>query len=351
MALTGPCATWLVGMPEYRLSFAERRVPSVPLGGADDARAVLHACEDEGAFHRRIEEEYLSVLAALLEAGMPFRILNLREAATPLAERLRREGYPDFYIGVPPQGSTYTYPRDLMVYLSEHNIALVHENWLQPGVERWNSTACWRTRWAEGGRVLMSGDTLVVLRHPEKERASDQATLNRLRERGLRVVEIPAGNFYALDGDGHVDGIIHDRHIDRSAGLVRAPDGSLHLVLDPGYRTGPLDSPMDAAASLDAVRRACDASGISLHVFPDTGIPYATSLIQSSEGVVVSGCAEPAARALLESIAGAGNVVTTATSMTHFPVFASAGLHCIVTESPEFLLASSGDGAPNESVG
>jgi len=340
--VTVPDEIFLAGMPEYPLDFAGRRVPSVPLGGVDAARALLHACADESAFHRRIEDEYLSVLAALLAAGMPFRILNLREAATPLAERLRIEGYPDFHIGVPPRGSTYTYPRDLMVYLSEHNIALVHENWLQPGVEKWNGTDCWPTCWAEGGRALMSGDTLAVFRHPEKDRAPDQDTLNRLRDRGLHAVEIPAGIFCALDGDGDMGSIFHDHHIDRAAGLVRGRDGALHLLLGPGYRTGPLDFPLDATASFDAVRRSCEAAEIAVHRLPDTSPPYAASLIQSDGGVVVVGGGCEVALEHLGGIVGSEYVVPTSVPLTHFPVFASAGLHCLVTESPEFLRAPRG---------
>lgn len=333
-----PTVPWLAGMPEYRLSFAERHVPGVPLGCRAQALRVLASCTDETVFRRQLDDEYLSVIEALLDAGMGFRILNLSIADSPLAEQLRTRGFPEFRIEIEPQGSTYTYPRDLLVYLAQQRLALVHEGWLRAGVECWNETECWPTIWAEGGRMLVSGSTLVVFRHPGKLRAPDAQVLDRLRERGLSIVEIPAGIFCSLDADGDLTGLFHDHHIDRAAGLVSGQDGIHHLLLGPGYRTGTLNEPLDVEASRDAVRRICEPVGIQVHMLPDTLPCYAASVVQSGTVVLAPG-AEYGLQELLVDIVGSGNVVTTALTLTHFPVFAAAGLHCLVTESPEFLLA------------
>ena len=301
--------TWLAGMPEYSLRFSERNVPSVLLGCRENALAIFATCTDEAGLRNRLEREYHAVLGALLEAGMPFRILNLDAAESPLADALRDDGYPEFHIDARGQGSTYAYPRDLMVYLAEYGIALVSDGWLRPGAGDRDGVACWPTTWSEGGRVLISGDTLAVFHHPEKPGAPEQVTLNALRERGLTVVEIPAGVFCTLDRDGDLTGLFFDHHIDRAAGLVRAPDGARHLLLGPGYQTGPLNAPLDIRRSCDQVRRACDAAGIAVHVLPECCPPYAASLVQSAEGVVVTGCDHEAVLELLEGIVGAGNVV------------------------------------------
>ena len=331
--------SWLTGWPEYRLKFANRQVPGVLLGGMDTARAISAESVDEDQFIRRFEAEYRSILDALLRAGMPFRILNLSTATSALSDQLRADGYPEFRINAPEQGSTFLYPRDLMVYLTDHDIALTSPSWLKPGVGNRAGVSCWATDWSEGGRVLFSGDTIVVFRHPEKPNAPEQEILNQLRDLGLRVVEIPAGIFCSMDQEGHLSGLFHDHHIDRAAGLVRAPDGTNHLLLGPGYRTGPLNAPLDAATSIAVVREICDTAGIVVHAIPDTALPYATSLVQSPEGtVVISGGNESLAE-LLETIVGVDAVVTTSLPITHFPVFASAGIHCLVTESPDFLLA------------
>jgi len=330
---------WLAGMPEYSLCFDERSVPSVLLGCRNIARALFNQCRDETSLRTQLEHEYESVLEALLNAGMPFRILNLDSAESPLADRLRAAGYPEFHIEARGQGSTYAYPRDLMVYLADFGIALVSDGWLRPGAGDRDGVACWATSWSEGGRVLMRDDTLVVFRHPQKTGAHEQATLNALRERGLRVVEIPAGVFCSIDRDGDLTGLFYDHHIDRAAGLVRGLDGALHLILGPGYRTGPLDAPMDIPTSCDAVRQICDTAGITVHALPETCPPYAASLVQSADGVVVASGGHDAFLEILANIVGHDNVVPTAIPLTHFPVFASAGLHCLVTESPEFLLA------------
>jgi len=330
---------WLTGFPEYGLQHAHRQVPGVLLGNVAVARTILADSGDAPRFSRQFDAEYRSILDALLEAGMPFRVLNLHAATTDLSAQLRADRYPGFRIDAPEQGSTYLYPRDLMVYLRSHDIALTSATWLKPGAGDRGGVSCWPTCWSEGGRVLFSDDTLVVFRHPEKAEAPEQETLNRLRDRGLRVVEIPAGIFGTIDQEGHLSGLFYDHHIDRAAGLVRGPDGTGHLLLGPGYRTGPLNAPLDAHESIAVVRRICEAAGIQVHGIPDTALPYATSLVQSPEGtVVISGGNESVAE-VLETIIGAEAVVPTALPITHFPVFASAGIHCLVTESPDFLLA------------
>ncbi len=329
---------WLAGMPEYNLRFDERHVPSVPLGCRQHALDVFHNCGDESSLRGRLDAEYVAVLEALLDAGMPFRILNLSTAQSPLADRLRADGYPEFHIDVSGQGSTYTYPRDLMVYLNDYEIALVSDSWLKPGVADLGGVNCWPTCWSEGGRILMCDDTLVVFRHPEKKMARDQPTLNRLRERGLKVVEIPAGIFCTIDQEGATTNLFFDPHIDRLGGLLRGKDGQLHLIFGPGYRTGPLDNPLDAMESADLVHRIAEASGITLHLLPDGALPYGASLVQSTNGAVVVTGGDPSVAALLEILLGANNVVPTRTPITHFPIFASAGIHCLVTESPDFLL-------------
>ncbi len=330
---------WLTGFPEYKLQHANRQVPGVLLGNLDTARTVLADSGDEAQFTRRFDAEYLSILDALLRAGMPFRILNLSTATSELSDRLRADRYPAFRIDAPEEGSTFLYPRDLMVYLPAHGIALTSPTWLKPGVGDRGDVSCWPSCWSEGGRVLFSEDTLIVFRHPEKNEAPEQGVLNRLRDRGLQVVEIPAGIFCSIDQEGHLSGIFHDHHIDRAAGLVRGPDGTCHLILGPGYRTGPLNAPLDAAESMAVVRRICDEAGIMVHGIPDTALPYATSLVQSPEGAVVISGGNDAVAEVLETIVGAEAVVPTALPLTHFPVFASAGIHCLVTESPDFLLA------------
>lgn len=330
---------WLTGFPEYGLQHAHRQVPGVLLGNVAVARAILADSGDAPRFSRQFDAEYRSILDALLEAGMPFRVLNLHAAASDLSAQLRADRYPGFRIDAPEQGSTFLYPRDLMVYLRSHDIALTSATWLKPGAGDRGGVSCWPTCWSEGGRVLFSDDTLVVFRHPEKAEAPEQETLDRLRDRGLRVVEIPAGIFGTIDQEGHLSGLFHDHHIDRAAGLVRGPDGTGHLLLGPGYRTGPLNAPLDAHESIAVVRRICETADIQVHGIPDTALPYATSLVQSPEGtVVISGGNESVAE-VLETIIGAEAVVPTALPITHFPVFASAGIHCLVTESPDFLLA------------
>ena len=79
---------------------------------------------------------------------------------------MRAEGYPEFRLALPEPGSAYAYPRDLMVYLKAQGIALVPEGWAAEDALADLAVECWPTPWAEGGRALESGETMVVFRHP-----------------------------------------------------------------------------------------------------------------------------------------------------------------------------------------
>lgn len=193
--------------------------------------------------------------------------------------------------------------------------------------------------------MIATSDCVAVFRHPGKAKAADQIALDMLRERGLRVAEIPAGIACGLDGEGAITTISYDPHIDRMAAMVKGHDGASTLLIPATFQTGALTSPDSPETSIDAVRKACDAADIDVRVSPPTSVPMGTSLVQSADGTIVTGCCDPAWIETLSEIAGDENVYATHESLTAYPTFGSAGIHCLITESPEFLLPSCRAGA------
>jgi hypothetical protein len=156
-----------------------------------------------------------------------------------------------------------------------------------------------------------------------------------LRERGVRIASFPLPISARLDRrNGRTMELTHDDHIDRGAALVQDRGGGHHLVLDPGYRTGPLTSPLPVDRSIDLVRRACDRIGAEVHVPETVSVPYATSAVGLGDGRVLVTGGDGECHATWAEAVGPENVVRTRTPFESYPVFAAAGIHCLVTELP-----------------
>jgi hypothetical protein len=138
--------------------------------------------------------------------------------------------------------------------------------------------------------------------------------------------------------NGHVLQLTHDRHLDRSMALLRDGDGTQHLIVDPGYRTGPLTAPLPVSRSIDLLRRACDRLEVELHVPESISVPYATCAVQLPGSSVLMTGGDVGVLECVREFIPPERVLTTRTPWVAYPVFASAGLHCLVTELPEPLL-------------
>jgi hypothetical protein len=94
------------------------------------------------------------------------------------------------------------------------------------------------------------------------------------------------------------------------------------------------------AASADAVRRACEGIDVSVHQLAHVAGPYGVATVQLGSGHVLVSAAEQALRAELAALVGGHKVVPIRPSLEAYPVFAAAGLHCLVTELPTPLVGS-----------
>jgi len=281
-----------------------------------------------------------ATLDALITAGVGARVLNLDNGDRKMARWLRDRGLASLCFVAREPTRWHMYPRDLFVYVQTADVLLVHSELFRLRSSHRRGCRIVHSGWAEGGRVLLEGDRLIVGRHPEADRTPRARAFDILRERGMRIVAIPRPLACRLDRrNGRVVELTHDDHLDRSAALLRGGDGRCRLVLDPGYRTGPLTAPLSVEDSIDLVRRACDRIEVEVCVPERISVPYATSAVQLADGRVLVTGGDESCLEICAEVAGRENVVSTRVAMEAYPVYAAAALHCLVTELPEPLVS------------
>ncbi len=333
---------WLVGVHDFRaFRFRRDREVLVPIGQERVARRVLRAARTRTAIVEQLRAEYRSIIDALWDMHVPFRVLNLDHGDPEIARWLRATGCTSLRFPGSTPLAYQLFPRDLFVYLKHAGVLLVHPDVFRLRSSETKGCEIIHTPLAEGGRVLFAGDRMLIGRHPEGRCPSGEAaTIRRLRARGMRIAEIPYPLCYQLsphDGGDRM-ALAYDSHLDRSASLIQGTSG-LSLVLDPGYRTGPLLAPLSGEQSIALVRAACERIEVSVRVPPAGGVPYATSAVQVQDGKVLVSGGHPDLLAVIAELCEPGRVHATARAIEAYPVFAAAGLHCVVTESPVPLLA------------
>jgi hypothetical protein len=274
----------------------------------------------------------------LLGTGARVYALNLDSGDEVLARFLRRARARSLRFVARRPSRWQLFPRDMFLLAERAGVLLVHADLFRLTRSTARGYAVVHSRWAEGGRVLLSGDRLIVGRYPGS-RTSRSGALAQLARRGMRIASIPLPIIAHLErGTGRTRVLRYDTHVDRSASLVRDRDGGCHLFLGPGYRTGLLDAPSQAAASADAVRRACEKIDVSVHQLADVAGPYGVATVQLGSGHVLVSAAEQELRAELATLVGAHKVLPVRPSLEAYPVFGAAGLHCLVTDVPTPLV-------------
>ena len=193
----------------------------------------------------RLRGEYRAIVKALGAAGADFRVLNLDQGDRAMSRWLRRQGCASLKTPFRKITPWQIYPRDLFVYVQRAATLLVHADVFKLESRNRSGHDILHSQWAEGGRVLFAGDRLLVGRHPEAGRAPRAKAFDHLRARGIRITAIPQPLMYQLDRtSGLPMELQYGHHLDRSATLLEGKDGGHYLVLDPGYRTGPLTAPL-----------------------------------------------------------------------------------------------------------
>jgi hypothetical protein len=336
---------YLLGTPVFdTIPFKGGGACLIPMGQVGLARELLRRYR-RPVMVDRLRREYRAVAGALDSAGAGVRVLNLDDGDRRMARWLRDRGFASLRFVAREATRWHLYPRDLFVYAETANVLLAHSELFRLRSDHRRGCRIVHSGWAEGGRVLMSGDRMIVSRHPEVNRVPRARAFDILRERGMTIAAIPQPIACRIDRrSGRAVELTYDDHLDRSAALLRDGDGRCHLVLDPGYRTGPVTLPLSVESSIDRVRRICDRIEVEVHVPERISVPYATAAVQLSGGKVLAAGGDSGVLNSCGEVAGPENVVSTRLSIEAYPVFAAAGLHCLVTELPEPLVARAQSG-------
>jgi hypothetical protein len=332
---------YLVGMPLFDLiSYKENGSIVCPAYQARLALAGLRSATNKETMVENLKSEYKSIIETLTALDVDFHVLNLEEGDRDIRQWLLGRGC----VGVRlPSKRPYRwllYPRDMFVSLEAVDTLLVHSRLFEIQHDHGVTCEIIRSRWGEGGRVLFRGDRMLVGGHPEAKRAlMERWTIDRLREKGMHIATLPFAISARISRrNGAILSLSYETHLDRGGSLIEGRDGGLHLILDPGYRTGRLIDPLPVRKSIELVRRACEKIQVKVHVPRGLSVPYGISLVQFQDRKVLASGGDDGILACLEDILGSENLRTTEVPISSYPVFAAAGLHCLITENPDPLV-------------
>lgn len=334
--------SYIVGTPEFnKLPFKKNDPFIIPVGQYEIAVDVLISTKNKRDMIEHLKDEYKSIITALHTLGVDFNVLNLDTGDEEIKSWMKAMGHigVTFHSAKPNRWTMY--PRDMFLYIEMIDTLLVHSQLFSLSEKRDVDCDIIHSVWAEGGKVLFAGDRMIIGGHPEAlGRIRERNVIHRLREKGMKISIIPYALFYRISGkNGMKHALYYDHHIDRSASLLVGKDGGYHLIIDPAYRTGPLANPLSVDKSLEIVRAACDKIDVQVHVPKRITVPYASSVVQFGDGNVLAAGKDHEIAATLSDIVGSDNICCTDIAVKCYPVFTSAGLHCLVTESPKPLIS------------
>jgi hypothetical protein len=339
---TQDSAQYLLGMPVFRgMPYKGKSPVVIPVGQHHLATEVLKNIPNKKVMLRMLISEYRAIVKALMDMEIDFQILNLQEGDKGVKRWLSEKGCRGVEFPMEKPTNWHVFPRDMFVYLETIKTILVHSKLFKLWRDRSRTCDIIYTELAEGGQILFSGNHLVTGCHPEAiSRKRENKVLNQLREKGMKITQIPNAIFFALSREkrGRPISTYYESHIDRSASLLKGKNGEYFLILDLKFQTGPLIDPLPIQKSIDLVRKICEREMINVRVPKSLSIPYATSAVQFENGKVLATGGDTNILSTFADIVGSENLYVTDVPISAYPVFGAAGLHCLITERPEPLI-------------
>lgn len=338
--------SYLVGQPGTKLDLerTEHYAPASQVGLCFDA---LKKFTSSNSILDRIRAEYLSVILALRQMGVDFRILYGDETLLDrglLSMCIR-------HLGCKLAGASgfwlpgLLFPRDL--FMTTGSVALFNSEVTTLLSDRKDEYRLVATPFGQGGRVLVGGDVALlperIHKHDKASRWVEETDITPLREVGLRTAKLPQPVGAIYTRDEITDRIFFNDHLDRSHGcLLQRQDGSLHLMIDsrlivaswPNFPEAMPWEPAFPPDSLDIVKRACEPLGVVVHPVSGLAVPYSLNLIQFEDQRVLMTSGDEAAATAVAGIVGCDQLHLTEVPIVCYPVFAYAGIRCLVTEQP-----------------
>jgi len=321
----------VLGQPHWRYTYQECWGPQ---GQIDLIRKILATKPCETEIERRTREEYISIAQALKAAGEDFAVINLSVMADTAGltndSLMLQRGLPE---------PLYMFPRDAWVVMPDLCLFSIS---FPPKNEVISSCRLLTSLLGEGGRVLGRGKTVIVPElFPDENGVWDESVTRdaceEVEELGFLTVAIPNPDCLTMEANGRTTTTFND-HIDRVAGLLEGKNGELHLIVDPEYRIWDGDQgQLSTSASIESIRRACDKAHVAVHAPSRLSVPYSVGFCQLPCGKVVMTSGDDAVAELVENIIGSENIFPTEIPIEFYPAYVHAGVHCLISELPEFL--------------
>lgn len=333
---------YLLGTPYFNLNFKKDIPQFIPVAQYKAALTPFKKTHDRSSMVAGLKSEYRSIVKALLDLDIKFSVVDLERGDSNTRRWLRSRGCSSLQLPYEQIVHWQIFPRDICVYIKETDIILAHTKLFKIHFSKLNGCRIIHTGWGEGGRVILSGNHMLLGLNPEAgKRISERKVISQLRDAGMKVAFIPYALFYGLSQKGEIKTLFHHSHIDLSCSLLKGKDGGIHLILDPGYRTGPLSDTLSVGSSLDLVRKNCAEIGIEVHVpRKPLSIPFGTAMVQFENGRVLATGGDEEVLATVADIVGSENIKVTGVPIVQYPLFGGAGLHCLITENPLPLLSA-----------
>lgn len=313
----------------------------VPYGHIDMYRKAQLQGKGKEAIYRRLLEEYTALLFTLRGMGMKFRIAVT--ANFPIDSKIKAKLAQEFEFVTLPSSINWqviAFPRDLAVMVNDRTVLVCHDANIGE-IESENGIRYIPSHFGEGGRVHVTDKVMLVA---QPFRPEGRQAIGHLQTAGKRIGFLPLGVNYeeSVFQGNEASGYTPDDHLDRFCGVFQAPDGQLHLVVDPEIWSGwvhPLRPPIGKPKeTLDQWRSICTRMGIGFHVPSYVKVPGSLGFLQFQDGRILMTSDEPAVRKIVAEFHGQDQVFETIYPWVTYASFCKASLHCMVNELPsEFI--------------
>ncbi len=336
---------FLVGEPIFNSS--PKREFCAPISQIDLCLEVLRETQDETEIINRLREEFLAIVFSLKQMGIDFRIVYAHKNRIDMkaigicVQQLgcRLAGFPEDYF------SPYiAYPRDFTTVLP--GLILVNPKAAKLRVSQKDGCKILSSPFGEGGRVLTSqGVMLVSERLVEEENHSRPVRpqdFEKITQEGINIGTFPFPLAQIFSASRRSDRVFINDHIDRVGCLVHGESGGLHLVVDPLIETavwkGKGRTPPWIRRTPEETREkitdSCESLGINVHYPKTLKVPYSLNLIQFRDDRVLMTGGDDEVEKLITEIIGKDKIFKTPIPIRFYPVWAYAGIRCLVSEAP-----------------
>lgn len=338
---------YLVGEPFFRPEPKEEYY--APIGQLELCQKILKETQDKTLVLDRLRKEYLAIVWTLKQMEIDFRIIYAhgdqidKKVLGVCTQELgcKLAGFDQGYFA-----PSVIYPRDFATVLP--GLVLVNSEVVDLKVRGKDDYKILPSPYGEGGRVLFSEKTILITeRLAIKEghsRPVEPRDIAVFSEMGIKVgiLPFPVSRSFSLSGPKNKS--FGNDHIDRVACLIRGKERKLHLVVDPLIHTTDWKDykhvrwmPRFPRESMEKIEHTCEAMGINVCYPKGLEVPYSLNLIQFPDSRVLMTGGDETVAEIIGEIVGKENLFKTPIPIRFFPVWAYAGIRCLVSEAPMIL--------------